>query len=340
VDKNAEYGRIYSEICRGFSKEYIKKSYIYFKHPTIAEHFSNYSYYDVFINEGRKKGLQLEKEKIEEAIKGGWWTSEKESKINFLQKTVENLFKTRDKLLYASQKVQIEKQIRQNESILITYNKERKDIVGYTLEEYANNKLTEELLIFFTYKNDKFAERLFSTREEYYNLSDGHVDKIKNAFDSYSQVFNHNNIKKIAACGFFQNLVYLNEDAYGFWGKPTTECTKYQIDLLLYGKMYKNIVKNYAENGKAVPDEVLNNPDKFVEWVDNQSKDSGLKSRNKKTKEGSNLVSSAVGATKQDLDKLGVRVEKLKGNKSLLELAEEKGGTLEKSDYFKARENN
>jgi hypothetical protein len=340
VDKNAEYGRIYSEICRGHSKEYIKKSYIYFKHPTIAEHFSNYSYYDVFINEGRKKGLQLEKEKIEEAINGGWWTSEKESKINFLQKTVENLFKTRDKLLYASQKVQIEKQIRQNESILITYNKERKDIVGYTLEEYANNKLTEELLIFFTYKNDKFAERLFSTREEYYNLSDGHVDKIKNAFDSYSQVFNHNNIKKIAACGFFQNLVYLNEDAYGFWGKPTTECTKYQIDLLLYGKMYKNIVKNYAENGKAVPDEVLNNPDKFVEWVDNQSKDSGLKSRNKKTKEGSNLVSSAVGATKQDLDKLGVKVEKLKGNKSLLELAQEKGGTLEKSDYFKARENN
>jgi hypothetical protein len=340
VDKNAEYGRIYSEICRGFSKENIEKSFIYFKHPTVAEHFSNYSYYDVFIDEGRKKGLQLEKEKIEEAIKGGWWTSEKESKINFLQKTVQNLFKTRDKLLYASQKVEIEKQIRQNESILITYNKERRDIVGYTLEEYANNKLTEELLIFFTYKNDKFAERLFSTREEYYNLSDGHVDKIKNAFDSYSQVFNHNKIKKIAACGFFQNLVYLNEDAYGFWGKPTTECTKYQIDLLLYGKMYKNIVKNHAENGKAVPDEVLNNPDKFVEWVDNQSKDSGLKSRNKKNKEGSNLVSSAVGATQEDLDKLGVRVEKLKGNKSLLELAEEKGGTLEKSDYFKARENN
>jgi hypothetical protein len=340
VDKNSEYGKIYSEICKGFSTELVEKSLIYFKHPTIAEHFSNYSHYDIFIREGRKKGLQLEEEKIKEAIQGGWWSAETESKINFLKKTVFNLFKTRDKLLYPSQKAEIEKQIRQNESILITYNKERRDIVGYTLEDYANNKLTEELLIFFTYKNSDFTERLFVDRGEYYNLSDGYIENIKNAFDTYSQIFNPNNIKKIAACGFFQNLVYLNEDAYSFWGKPTTACTKYQIDVLLYGKMYKNIVKNYSENSKPVPEDVSNDPDKFVEWVDNQSKDPGIKPRSKKSKsDGSNMVSSAVGATKEDLDKLGVKVEKLKG-KSLLELAEEKGGTLEKSDYFKARENN
>jgi hypothetical protein len=339
VDKNSEYGRIYSEICRGFSIDTVEKSTVYFKHPTIAEHFSTYANYDLFVREGRKKGLLLEKEKVEEAISGGWWSSETESKINFLRSTVRNLFKTRDRLLYASQKVDIEKQVRQNEAILITYTKERREIVGYTLEDYASSKLTEELLIFFTYKNPDFTESLFGSREEYYNLSDGYVEKIKNAFDMFSQVFNNDNIRKIAACGFFQNLVYLNEDAYSFWGHPTTKCTKYQIDVLLYGKMYKNMIKSYAENSKSVPEEVLNDPDKFVEWTDNQSQNPGAKSRNKKSRDsGSNLVSSAVGATKEDLDKLGVKVEKLKG-KSLLELAEEKGGTLEKSDYFKAREN-
>jgi hypothetical protein len=340
VDKYAEYGRIYSEICKGFSKEKIDNFFIYFKHPTLAEHFSNYSYYEIFIEEGRKKGLQLEKEKIDEAIKGGWWSSEKESKINLLRKTIQNLIRTRDKLLYPSQRVEIDKQIRQNESILISYNKERKEIVGYTLEEFANNRLVEELLIFFTYKNDQFRERFFSSRDEYYNLSDDHAEKIKNAFDTYSQIFNNENLKKIAASGFFQNLVYLNEDAYTFWGSPTINCTKYQIDLLLYGKMYKNMVKNYAENNKPIPDEVLNDPEKFVEWVENQSKDPTLKSKSKKIKDSKNLVSSAVGASKEDLNKLGIKVEKLHGNKSLLELAEEKGGTLEKSEYFKARENN
>lgn len=335
MDKNSEYGRIYSEICRGFSKDSIEKSIVYFKHPTIAEHFSTYSNYDVFISDGRKKGLELEEEKINEAIKGGWWTSEKESKINLLRKTVQNLFKTRDKLLYPSQKVEIEKQIKQNEAILITYTKERREIVGYTLEDYASSKLTEELLIFFTYKNNEFTERLFSNRDEYYDLTEGHVEKIKSSFDQYSRVFNNDNIRKIAACGFFQNLVYLNEDANSFWGRPTVQCTKYQIDLLLYGKMYKNMIRSYAENGKPIADQILSDPDTFVEWVDSQSGGSSYK--NRKQKSGKNVVSSYVGATQQDLDHLGVKTEKI-GGKSLLELAAEKGGQLDKNDYLSLRE--
>jgi hypothetical protein len=335
VDKNSEYGRIYSEICRGFSKDLIEKSNVYFKHPTIAEHFSTYSNYDVFISDGRKKGLELEKEKVEEAIKGGWWTSEKESRLNFLRKTVQNLFKTRDKLLLLSQKAEIEKQIKQTEAILITYTKERREIVGYTLEDYANSKLTEELLIFFTYKNSEFTERLFSNRDEYYDLTEGHVDKIKTSFDQYSRVFNNDNIRRIAACGFFQNLVYLNEDANSFWGMPTVKCTKYQIDLLLYGKMYKNMIRSYSENGKPIADQILSDPDTFVEWADSQSGGSSYK--NRKQKSGKNVVSSYVGATQQDLDHLGVKTEKI-GGKSLLELAAERGGQLDKNDYLSLRE--
>lgn len=335
MDKNSEYGRIYSEICRGFSKDLIEKSTVYFKHPTIAEHFSTYSNYDVFISDGRKKGLELEKEKVEEAIRGGWWTSEKESRLNFLRKTVQNLFKTRDKLLLLSQKVEIEKQIKQTEAILITYTRERREIVGYTLEDYASSKLTEEVLIFFTYKNSEFTERLFSNRDEYYDLTEGHVEKIKTSFDQYSKVFNNDNIRKIAACGFFQNLVYLNEDANSFWGTPTVKCTKYQIDLLLYGKMYKNMIRSYSENGKPIADQILSDPDTFVEWADNQS--SGSNYKNRKQKSGKNAVSSYVGATQEDLDHLGVKTEKI-GGKSLLELAAEKGGQLDKNDYLSLRE--
>jgi hypothetical protein len=332
--QDIECGKIYSEICRGYSSELIDGLLIYFKHPSVAEHFSIYSYYDIFLEHGKNKGLQSEKEKIEEAIEGGWWTSEKESKINFLKKTVQNLYKTRDKLLYASQKIEIEAQIKQNEAILITYNKERREIVGYTLEDYVNSKFTEELLIFFSYKNKEFTERLFPDRSEYYNLTEAYVEKIKNAFDTYGHIFDTYNIKKIAASGFFQNLVYLNDDAYSFWGKPTTQCTKYQINLLLFGKMYKNISKNYSEAGKPIPEEISNDPEKFIEWIDNQSGSSS----SRPIKSSKNTISSYVGATKDDLNKLGIKIEKLKG-KSLLDLAAEKGGTLEKGDYFAAREN-
>jgi len=338
VDKNTEYGRIYSEITKGFSSEKINGETIYFKHPTIAEHFSNYSNYEGLINEGRRRGLFSEEEKVQDAIDGGWWTKEKESQIIFLQNAIKNLIKTKEKLLYKSQKTQIEKQIKRNESLLITYTRERREIVGYTVEDFVNGRITEQLLIFFAYKDTKFKEKLFNTADEYYNSQEYFLEKLKNVFMNYSDIFKDHNIKRVAASGFFQNLVYLNEDAYSFWGIPTAYCSKYQIDVLLYGKMYKRIIKNYSENGKDIPENVLYSPDNFVEWTENRSNDNAILQNRTERKSGSNVVSSYVGATAEDLKDMGVTVEKIKG-KSLLELAAENGGILEKSDYFNARKN-
>ncbi|MEY4370992.1 MAG: hypothetical protein RIQ48_708, partial [Pseudomonadota bacterium] len=160
-----------------------------------------------------------------------------------------------------------------------------------------------------------------------------------NIYSNYSSYLSQLNIKTAAGSGFFQNLVYLNEDAFSFWGEPTYKCSKYQIDLLLYGKMYKYFIKNQAEMGKSIPEEVLSSPAKFVEYVDNyQSEDSKtVKSSSKSNSK--NAVSNPVGATSEDLKKMGIKVEKF-GGKSLLELAKEKGGILEKNDYLNARENN
>ena len=335
MDKLVEYGRIYSEICNGFSKKLIENQYIYFKHPTIAEHYSTYGNYDYYLEEGRKKGLYTEAEKLEQAIQGGWWSSEKEGNFNLLKKTIDNLNKTKDKLLLQSQKNQIELEIRKNEAILLTYVKERNEITTYTLEQYCQNKLTENLLIFFTYKNQTFTEPFFSSKDEYYDLFVNHINDIQEAFFSYTSLFSIENLKKIAACSFFQNLVYLNNDASSFWGKPTYLCTKYQIDTLLFGKMYRNIITNKAENGQPVSDQILSDPDAFVDWADSQSGNSSGKS--KRNKSGKNMVTSYVGATKEDLDNLGVTTSKIRG-KSLLELAAEKGGQLDKNDYLSLRE--
>ena len=337
MDKLVEYGRIYSEICNEFSKKLIENQYIYFKHPTIAEHYSTYGNYDFYLKEGRKKGLYTTAEKLEQAIEGGWWSSEKEGQYNLLTKTIENLNKTKNKLLLPSQKDQISLEIKKNEAILLTYTKERNEVTTYTLEQYCQNKLTEDLLIFFTYKNSSFDEPFFSSKEDYYDLSTNHINDIQQAFFNYSNIFSIYNLKRIAACSFFQNLVYLNNDAKSFWGKPTCTCTKYQIDTLLFGKMYRNLITNRSENGKPIDDEILSDPDKLVEYIDNQNGDNKFRKQGPR-KSGKNAVSSLVGATNEDLNDLGVKVEKLRG-KSLLQLAAENGGVLEKNDYLNAREN-
>lgn len=339
MDKDFEYGRIYNEIAKGFSEEKINKKIFYFKHPSFSEYFNIYNNYDLILKDVQRQGLPTEEEKIKEAIEEGWWTKEKEMEMQGLKKTVANLIKTKSKLVIPSQRDSIDKQIRRTQGILMTFAKERNEIVNFTAEDYTSKRFLDETVIALTFKNRELTEQAFS-QEEYYNLSDSFSDKIKEAFNKYSNVFSASSLKHVAASGFFQNLIYLNEDAYTFWGKPTVLCTKYQIDLLVYAKMYKNLIKNYAENGKPVPDDVVADPEKFVLWVENQSPDKkGAASKSRKKAGSHNMVSSTVGATPEDLKKMGTKIDKLAGGKTLLQMAQESGGTLEKEQYLKAREN-
>ena len=337
MDSSSNFGRLYTQIVNGFTIKEIGKNKYYFKHPSIAEHFSIYNNYELILESCKKKGLQTEKEKIEEAIEGGWWSGAKESEINILKKTISNLNKTKNKLVLPSQKKSIDAQIRKNEAILVTFLKERKEVTNLTAEEYANERFIDEMIILLTYKDSELSTRFFDNND-FYDLSDRECEQVKEAFNNNINIFNNYHIKCVAASGFFQNLVYLNEDAFSFWGKPTSQCTKYQIDVLVYGKMYKNLVKSYNENDKPVPDDAMEDPEKFISWVDNLKSTNNTKlKKNDKFSNSKNKVSSYVGATKEDLDQLGVKTEKLKG-KNLLELAEESGGVLEKHQYLKARE--
>lgn len=338
MDKNSFYGKIYSEICNGFSIGRISSNKLfYFKHPSLAEHFSLYNNYELNKKIAEKKGVLCEEDKIKEAIDNDWWSYENESKINLLKKTIKNLYITQEKLLYPSQKEGLDKQIRQNKNILISFEKDRKELIGYTAEEYAENKFLDDLLISLVYKDKNLCEPLFKNEDEFYSLSDKECAKIKNIFNQYTNSFSQNVLKKIAASGFFQNLVYLNSEPYSFWGKAVYQCSKYQIDLLVYGKMYRNTIDAYHKNDKPIPQEAMEDPDKFVDWIENQQNQKETGKKRKSSDSKSNMVSSYVGATNKDLQSMGVKVEKLRG-KSLLELAEEKGGTLEKSDYLNARE--
>jgi hypothetical protein len=341
VDKNFIYGRIYAEIKNGYSKIDIPQKTLYFKHSSVAEYFHIYSNYDNILLEAKRRGLSTEEEQLEYAISEGWWTKEKESKINSLRNTVQNLIKTKNNLVLPSQKSSIDEQIKKTESILITFTKERKEIISYTAEEYANERFLDEMVMALTYEDQDLLIKAFQKQDDYFNLSDKEVETVREVYNKNLFLFSSRNLKYIGASGFFQNLVYLNDDANGFWGVPVSKCTKYQVDLLLYGKMYKNLIKSYAENGEQISEEILNDSEKFIEWVENKSTiDSGKQVKRKKSRsEGKNVVSSYVGASKEDLEKLGVKIDKLKG-KSLLELAQEKGGVLEQSDYLKARENN
>lgn len=338
-----EYNRVYAEIARAYSETVIDGTRYYFKHPTQVENFDIYDRYNVICEFAKTKGLYTEDQKVETAIAGGWWTREKENQISSIKNIVKNLRITKEKLLFPSQKKDIDRQIERNQMILLSYERERREAVGYTVEQYAGERFQDEIIIKLTYKNKELTERVFGNEDEYYYLSDDIVGDVRKGFETHTSVLSQQNVKLIAANGFFQNLLFIADtDPISFWGRPAINCSKYQIDLLIYGKMIKNLIKYRGEAGDPISEEVMNDPEKMVAVIDagseSSSPSSSANSRNDSasTGEGTNKVTSFVGATSEDLKQMGVKVEKI-GGKSLLELAKENGGKLDKADYLSAR---
>lgn len=331
-----EYGRIFSDISQGYSELIIDGQEYFFKHPNQTENFAIYDRYSIILEFARTKGIETEEEAIVTAIKGGWWDNNKELHISSLRNLIASLKQTKERLLYPSQKEDIEKQIVRNEKILISYLKDRRDAIGYTAEQYAGDRFQDETIIKLTYKNRELTHRLFQNENDYYYLSDDLVDKIRKGFQSHSQLLNLESVKRVSACGFFQNLLFITDaNPIYLWGRSAIDCSKYQVDVLVYGKIIKNLIKYRIESGEPLSDEIINSPEKLVEI--SESRDAGVQKQEPQSSMSSDSkVTTFVGATKEDLKKMGVQVQKI-GGKSLLDIVKEKGGKLDKADYLSAR---
>jgi hypothetical protein len=336
--QKVEYGRVFSDISNGYSRVTIDNNDYFFKHPNQVENFSIYDRYSIIYEFAKSRGVQTEEEKIQTAIEGGWWSRDKESSVSSLKNLIATLKQTKEKLAYPSQKDEIDKQILRNERILISYLKDRQDVIGYTAEQYAGERFQDETIIKLTYKNIELTERLFSSENDYYYLSDDIVDKIRRGFQGHSNLLTLSNVKCTAACGFFQNLLFVTEcNPVYLWGRAAVDCTKYQLDMLIYGKIIKNLIKYRAESDSPLSDEVLSDPKKLVEV--SEARDGEVQHNQPQSSSNSSSeskVTSFVGATSEDLKKMGVKIEKI-GGKSLLDIVKEKGGKLDKADYLSAR---
>jgi len=334
LDENTSYyTKIFSDICRGYSSFTLKDKVYFIKHLTLAEQFALSSNYQIYENKAKALGLFSEKDQINFAVEQGWWSIENEEKTNFFRKVITNLKKTREKLVYKSQKEAVDAQIKQNEAMLLAFLKQRNDLLVYTTENYINKKIQEELFKLVLFKDSSLKECCYCDNDLYEEEDIDLISEIAIEVEKAAVFLKNDSIKRVAASGFFQNLIFLSETAHEFWGKPVTQCSKYQIDVLLYGKSYRNFIRGQAESGKALHEDIVSDPEKLISFVENYNPNS--KKPFKKTK-GENAVSSYVGATQEDLKDLGVQVEKVQGH-TLLDLARKSGGVLEKDDYLKAR---
>ena len=316
---------IYIDILNGYSEEEFNSNIIYLKHLNIFDSNKIEECKNSFYKKAIKKGLPTKKDKTDYLNKECLWIYKNEEEIKKKENYINSLKRTKTKLFKSNDLDIINNQI-QNETIQL--NKilgEKNKLIGFIAEDYAIKKSNEYLIYNSLYKDanlkiKNFSEKSFEEidNEDLYILGD--------IYKKFVEKFSTLNIKKISLLPFYRNLYNLsNDNPYYLYGKRILDLTFYQIEVFSYARYFKNII---SESKNPPPEDYLDDPDKIIEWFDSSKNiNELLDNKNSKNADGSSIV----GATKEDLKKLG----KEENGVSIFEEASKKGGKLSMEDMMK-----
>lgn len=325
---------IFSEIIKGYSKKNINGiGTLFFKHINNQDSAEIDIYNQQFLEKAKSMGLPTAQEQEEYLIKEGLWEESKNKKISELKKFVLSLKSTKSKLFLKAQLDQISAEIDKNEAELKALEMEKKDLIGFTAEEYTAKKINEYYMYVSLYKSEDLKDKFFSELD-YEELDNKEIVNLIKNYNEVNDKFNDSNLKKISLAGYFSNIFYLSkDDPYVFYGKPLVELSFYQIELFSYGRYFKNIIQNAKTRP---PDYLMQDPDKLIEWFEGSKNVEEVLNKNTKMSQKDNIATSIVGATTEDLKRLGIKEEKDTSNTiDLAKEASKKGGKLDMQDLIK-----
>lgn len=314
---------IFSEILQGSSQFLHGDNIRYIKHLNNLD----ISSIDIF-RENRyqyalSNGVSKYEDKLNTIISEKLWSKEKEREIEEMQNFLINLRHSKSKYTLDRDKQSIDKEIKMYEEKSFDLILERGKLIGKTAEQYAERKVNEYYLFLSIFKDAALTQRLF-TQEDFDELDEYMLIDLLMAYNKRMALFNHLMFKKISLSPIFSNLFHLSDnDPYKFYGKPIIQLTFYQIEIFQHGKQFKYIL----DNSKIQPPvEIMNNPDKLVEWFDSSNRvDQVVNNQNVAQSSENEIViggDSIVGAKPKDYDKFGLDGSE---NKKIKQKLQEKG---------------
>jgi hypothetical protein len=324
---------IFSEIIKGYSKKNIEGiGTLFFKHINNQDSADIDIYNQQFTEKAKSMGLPTEKEQEAYLIKEDLWQESKNKRIIELEKFVNNLKVTKSKLFIKSQIDQINKEIDKNDAELKALKHERKDLIGFTVEDYTFKKINEYYMYVSLFKDEFLKERFFK-ESDYEELDNNEIILLIKNYNEVTNKFSDHNLKKISLMGHFSNIFQLSkDDPFIFYGKPLVELSFYQIELFSYGRYFKNILTNAKTKP---PQYLMQDPEGLIEWFEGSKNVEDILNKNSKVAQKDNVATSIVGASYEDLKRLGVKTEDKGSDIDLAKEAAKKGGKLNMEDLMK-----
>ena len=317
--KDEFYISLIGEAFDGYTEASLGDGIVYIKHVNIRDQRYLHKYFEKYKDVALKRGLETEAERIKYVLEEKLWEEKDDMKIASLEGEITNLKNTVNQLLLASQREEYNKIILERSEELYELKKSRSEVVGKTAEDYGTSRSSDELLRFLLFKDKDLKENLY-TEEEFAELEGWEIKQLTDLHLDIQSRLADDQIQKAVLRPFFSMYLSLCEDAYGFYQKPVTELTIYQLRVVLFGRMFFNIFQHTED----IPDNIRDDPEKLLAY--SQSKSSGNTGGIRDDADSSVVF----GATNQDVKELG-------GEKavSLSEEAKKHGGQLDMTQMMR-----
>tara|TARA_B100000085_G_C18558423_1_gene518619 strand:+ start:83 stop:1075 length:993 start_codon:yes stop_codon:yes gene_type:complete len=323
-DSEYFYKRLFLDIGKGFTPLSYLNEDVFIKHLSINDYTLAAEQQSVILNKALKRGIPKKENIIADAIRDGYWTQEDENFIESQTMFVDNLNKSKEHLLLKSEKDLHQKTIDEETKKLNEKIIQKNNLTKDSAEEYAVRQINDYYVVRSLFKNKDLTEPYF-TFESFSELSYSEVSEIIKINNSHANNFSELNIQKMILEEFFFPYMFLCEKPTELFGVPAINLSSYQITVLLFARIFKNIF----ENVKDIPEKIKKDPEALIEF--SNSSESREKTKELLEKDGASTV---FGATEKDYSDLGVSSTDISKSKSLHQAAKEKGGSLSMQDLM------
>ena len=316
--------KVFCEIAQGYTPVTVGEKDAVIRHLKQRDQYDLECHREEIYNKAKASGLPTEEEALEVLIEGEVWSHKEENEIGDMKKYVENLEDTKKNLIIPSQIENINKDIEEGRQKLNDLSAKRKSLLAETCESYAAKKNNDYSIYLCLYQPQDHNLRFF-TWDEFCEMPKVTLGELFTEYVKATQHLNPENIKYLSISSVF--ALYYNilggKNLHKLFDCPAYELSFYQLNLLNFAKILHSIL----ENVEGIPSEIKKEPDDLLAYAESKRKNKNIVEKSK-GKQGF----SVMGATKKDMDEMGVSDELAV---SPFELAKNKGSlTLEDFQDF------
>lgn len=320
-DKN--YRRIFHDVINGYSSYFVAEKKRYIKHQSVADVVDFEMVYDMHFDRAKERGLPTKEEIFEQLEEDGLWSQADDAEIEKQTFYVESLIKNKKNIYLKSALNQINKQIQDAELELSKLKVQKEELTSNCCETYALNRANDYYMFTSFYTDEDLKERLYS-QEEFEYIEASKIKDLIKIYNSFHGKFSDKNLQNLVIQDFYKIYYAFSESCVDFFGKPIVELTNFQLNLIIYTRIFKNIFEQHPD----IPESLMKDAPGLLDYANSSEVREEIK---KKIEESDGGGSSIVGATQEDLKELGIETSQ---SNSLHKAAQAKGGSLSMKDLM------